>query len=139
MNTQKQQKWALGFGCQSSASAEAIVAAVFVTLAKAKANGAVPPAYQLFTLSTKAGHAASHAAAMQLGVSIGFLVPEDLRRFMDGTTHQSALVEAVVGVGSVAEAAALAGAGHGSRLLVPRTLHGGVTCALATAVEGAAS
>ncbi|WP_331308768.1 cobalamin biosynthesis protein [Methylobacterium oryzae] len=44
---------------------------------------------------------------------------------------RSARVERLRGVGSVAEAAALAGAGSGSRLALPRIASGGATCALA--------
>ncbi|WP_235564721.1 cobalamin biosynthesis protein [Modestobacter sp. Leaf380] len=44
------------------------------------------------------------------------------------TPHRSARVAAAVGTGSVAEAAALAGGGE---LVVPRTLHGRVTVAVA--------
>jgi hypothetical protein len=40
---------------------------------------------------------------------------------------------------SVAEAAALAGAGPGSVLLVPRIVHDGATCAIAVSREVAAS
>jgi cobalt-precorrin 5A hydrolase len=40
------------------------------------------------------------------------------------------------GVGSVAEAAALAGAGQGSLLLAPRIASARLTCAIARAREG---
>lgn len=39
------------------------------------------------------------------------------------------------GVGSVAEAAALAGAGDGSRLIIPRIAHAKVTAAVATSTD----
>ncbi|MBV1706864.1 MAG: cobalamin biosynthesis protein [Hyphomicrobiales bacterium] len=139
MNMQTHSAWALGFGCQSHASAEAIVAAATATLARARAGSATLPVWQLFTIASKAEHAALHAAAAGLGVAIGFFTSDELQHFMAGTTRRSALVERLVGVGSVAEAAALAGAGPGSRLLVARTLHGGVTTALAEAAEGTAS
>jgi cobalt-precorrin 5A hydrolase len=44
---------------------------------------------------------------------------------------RSARAEAEVGLSCVAEAAALYGAGTGSRLVLPRIAGGGVTCALA--------
>lgn len=139
MNMQKQSLWAIGFGCRTLASTEAIIAAVLATLAKAKSEGASPCAYQLFTLASKAQHAPSHEAAQRLGVALRFLKPEEMRPFMEGTTYNSARVEALVGIGSVAEAAALAGAGCGSRLLVPRMVHEGVSAALAAAGEGVPS
>jgi cobalamin biosynthesis protein CbiG len=49
---------------------------------------------------------------------------------------RSARVEQMFGVGSVAEAAALAGAGSGSILLAPRVATTRLTCAIACAREG---
>ena len=134
---QMQTPFALGFGCRAGVNADAIVAAIEAMLDKAKAQVKGPLDYQLFTISTKADHAGPREAARSLGVSIGFLSVELLARFEERTTQRSSRVEALFGLGSVAESAALAGAGEDSRLLVPRLLHNGVTCALAKAAEGA--
>ena len=45
---------------------------------------------------------------------------------------RSARIEALRGVGSLAEAAALAAAGPQGRLVLPRIASAGATCALAT-------
>ena len=52
-----------------------------------------------------------------------------------GAVTRSAKSLEVMNVPSVAEAAALAGAGETARLLVPRVVHGGVTCAIAESVS----
>lgn len=137
MNMYVQQHFALGFGCRVGVAGHAIVAAVQVTLETAKAQISAPFDYQLFTIFTKADHAGPREAARLLGVNIGFLSVERLARHDGRTTQRSPWVEAVFGLGSVAEAAALAGAGEDSHLVVPRLLHYGVTCALARTAEGA--
>ncbi|XIK08888.1 cobalamin biosynthesis protein [Mesorhizobium sp. AaZ16] len=53
------------------------------------------------------------------------------------TLTHSARSQAVAGTPSVAEAAALAAAGEGARLLGPRIVVGPVTCALATSGDAA--
>jgi cobalamin biosynthesis protein CbiG len=47
--------------------------------------------------------------------------------------HPSGPVAAAVGTASVAEAAALLAAGPGAALVLPKTVHGGVTVAIARA------
>jgi cobalt-precorrin 5A hydrolase len=59
----------------------------------------------------------------------------DLARVGNHATH-SRRVAQLTGVGSVAEAAALAAAGPKARLLVPRIVVGDVTCALAETQTG---
>ncbi len=87
----------------------------------------------LFTLIDKKGEAGLTEAADRLGLSLFYLSRDALRdREADVQTH-SALAESLFGVPSVAEAAALAGAGPGSTLAVPRIAEGGVTCAIAEA------
>ena len=72
-------------------------------------------------------------------MAVVFLSLENLRaRDKDVLTH-SARVEEIFGVGSVAEAAALAGAGAGSILLAPRVATTRLTCAIARAIEGGES
>jgi cobalt-precorrin 5A hydrolase len=59
-------------------------------------------------------------------------VPElELATASDRVETHSERVAALAGVGSVAEAAALAAAGPASKLIVPRLIVGAATCALA--------
>ena len=60
-----------------------------------------------------------------------------LKEMEERTLSQSAQSLAVTGTPSVSEAAALAAAGEGSRLLGPRIVVGNVTCALAIGGDGA--
>ncbi|WP_284247317.1 cobalamin biosynthesis protein, partial [Methylobacterium haplocladii] len=66
-----------------------------------------------------------------LGCETIGLAPEALRAVDARVPTRSARIEAQRGVGSVAEAAALAGAGPGTVLILPRIASAGTTCALA--------
>ena len=85
----------------------------------------------LFTLDRKAGGADLQAAAARLNLNLVFLSAEQLRAIPPDQISPSKRVEAAVGVPSVAEAAALVGAGPGARLIVPKQAANGVTCAVA--------
>ena len=71
------------------------------------------------------------AAASALNLPLRFLPLEALRAVADQITVHSEAAQNALGLPSVAEAAALAGAGKGARLLVPRIKGEGVTCAIA--------
>lgn len=89
----------------------------------------------LATADDRAGEPAFREAAQILGcMAIGF-APAALRAVDDGVPTRSVRIEAERGVGSVAEAAALAGAGPGAVLTLPRIASGGATCALALAPD----
>ena len=76
------------------------------------------------------------AAAKILGARFVLLPLEALQaREAELLTH-SPRVEAMFGVGSLVEALALAGAGEGSRLLVPRLATERLACAIAEAQNG---
>jgi hypothetical protein len=85
----------------------------------------------LFTIEAKRGEAGLHDAARLLNLPLVFLPLDRLLARKDELLTRSPRVEALTGVGSVAEAAALVGAGAGSRLLGPRLASVGVTCAIA--------
>jgi cobalt-precorrin 5A hydrolase len=70
-------------------------------------------------------------AAAALGVDILWIARAALKGEQGRCLTRSARAEAEVGLACVAEAAALAGAGPGSRLVLPRIARGGVTCAVA--------
>jgi cobalt-precorrin 5A hydrolase len=70
-------------------------------------------------------------AAATLGLAILWIARDALKGEQGRCLTRSARAEAEVGLSCVAEAAALAGAGPGARLLLPRIARGGVTCAVA--------
>lgn len=74
----------------------------------------------LATVGDKAGTAALELLARELGLPIK-AVPADLLTAI-ATSTQSEFIKARFGTGSVAEAVALAAAGHRARLISPRTV-----------------
>ncbi|MBM3562024.1 MAG: cobalamin biosynthesis protein [Alphaproteobacteria bacterium] len=86
---------------------------------------------RLCALESKAQEAGLHEAARDLGVELVFLPLAELRARKGPAATHSPRVQALFGVGSVAEAAALVGAGAGSRLVAPRVTTPVVACALA--------
>ena len=74
----------------------------------------------LATLSDKADAAALRALAQELGLSIRRIPAEALTEIE--TVTQSELIRAEFGTGSVAEAAAIAAAGRGARLISVRAV-----------------
>jgi cobalt-precorrin 5A hydrolase len=85
----------------------------------------------LFTIRDKAGESGLHEAARRLGLDLVFLTPDALRQQTPRLQTRSQRVEHRFGVPSVAEAAALAGAGAHAELIVPRITGPGATCAVA--------
>lgn len=118
-----------GIGCRSGVSAEQIEAALVAVLAP------IPPARR--TLSRIATPAAKGhepgiiAAAAARGTPLVLITQSDLEAANPRTLTHSEHAMIVMNVNSVAEAAALAGAGPQSRLVGPRIAIGPVTCALA--------
>lgn len=123
-----QARLAVGIGCRAGVSGEAVTA--LVERALAAAGPAAAPA-ALFTLLDKAQEAGLRAAASRLGLPLVFLPRAALEAAAPAAETRSERVVALFGVPSVAETAALAGAGPGARLVVPRMAADGVTCAVA--------
>jgi cobalt-precorrin 5A hydrolase len=117
-----------GVGCRRGASAETIEAAIAAALARAGERHLDA----LATASFKSEEAGIAAAAAARHIPLILVGDADLARVSNHTTH-SRRVAQLTGVGSVAEAAALAAAGPEARLLVPRIVVGPVACALALA------
>lgn len=118
-----------GVGCRRGAPAADIEAAIRAALERAGV-----PAHALeaiATIAAKQSEAGIQAVAELLGVSFVVVSDSDLRSASDRTKTQSARVLEMTGVGSVAEAAALAAAGSSARLISPRLVVGAATCALA--------
>jgi cobalt-precorrin 5A hydrolase len=83
------------------------------------------------TAADRAGEPAITAAAAGFGLSPCPVAPEALAASDARVVTRSPRIERLRGVGSLAEAAALAAAGPDSRLVLPRIASGGATCALA--------
>lgn len=121
---------AVGLGCRSGVAAAAIVALVRDLVAQADV---APEGLELFTIETKRDELGLARAAIELGATLHFIGRDDLAAV--NTPTQSRYSLATVGISSVAESAALAGAGEGAVLIVPRVARDGVTCALARAPD----
>ncbi|MBE7219935.1 MAG: cobalamin biosynthesis protein [Caulobacteraceae bacterium] len=123
---------AIGIGCRRLCPAAAVLDVVNEACAGLDLTGA-----GLFTIEAKRQEGGLREAAAALGLPLAFLPADDLATIAERVTYRSSRVADAVGVPSVAEAAALAGAGPGSRLIVPRLAHAAATCAVAAASEGA--
>jgi cobalt-precorrin 5A hydrolase len=119
---------AIGIGCKKGCAAEAIVALVQRALVAASCAGAEA---HLFTHAAKKNEVGLTDAAKSLGLPLVFLEPEVLRQASLRGVTSSPRVMALFGLPSIAEAAALAGAGPSSVLLVTRMSNGGASCAIA--------
>ncbi|WP_162501445.1 cobalamin biosynthesis protein, partial [Methylobacterium crusticola] len=118
-----------GIGFRHATAAPEILALVGEALAQAALGAARLGA--LATAEDRAGDAAIRAAAEVLGVPLLGIPVEALREAGRRGVTRSARIETLRGVGSLAEAAALAAAGPAGRLILPRIASAGATCALA--------
>ena len=123
-----------GIGFRRGTGAAEIAALVRRALAEAGRGAGLAC---LATALDRAGDAAFAGAARDLGVPGRGAGPDALAAVDAGCLTRSARIERLRGVGSLAEAAALALAGPGSRLLGARIASAGATCALA-AIEAEA-
>ena len=120
---------ALGIGCRRNASADDIAALIAEALAAAAlqldAIGVVA------TESAKAEEAGIIAVARRLGRPLVGIIASELAGVSHLAATNSARVQHLKGVPSVAETAALAAVGAHARLLLPRIANATATCALA--------
>jgi cobalt-precorrin 5A hydrolase len=122
-----------GVGCRKGASAAAVRAAIAAALDRA---GLAGDALDIVaTAASKAGEVGISAAAHALGLPLVLVPQRDLEAQAERTATRSERVVALMGVPSVAEAAALAAGGAASRLVGPKTSVGPATCALATTAD----
>ena len=118
-----------GIGCKAGASAREIEAAIGAALLQA---GLESSALGLIaTSAAKADEPGIAAAATDRGLTVAVVAQAALESASAHAVTRSERVLAVAGVPSVSEAAALAAAGPGARLLGPRIAVGPATCALA--------
>jgi cobalt-precorrin 5A hydrolase len=123
---------AIGVGCRAGVAGESVAALVRRALAEA---GAPKGEVVMFTLAAKAGEPGLIEAARLLGVALTPLPLEALEAQAERIVTPSAAARARFGAPNIAEAAALAGAGAGGRLLSPRLAADGATCAVALSSE----
>jgi cobalt-precorrin 5A hydrolase len=123
---------AIGVGCRAGVAGEAVAALVRRALAEA---GAPKGERRMFTLAAKAGEPGLIEAARLLGVALTPLPLEALEAQAERIVTPSAAARARFGAPNIAEAAALAGAGAGGRLLSPRLAADRATCAVALSSE----
>jgi cobalt-precorrin 5A hydrolase len=122
-----------GVGCRKGASADDIGAVIADALARA---GFAPEALDLIAApELKRDEHGVAAAAAALGVPLVLIPEADLTAAGARAETRSERVLALMGIPSVAEAAALAGGGPTARLIVPRIAIGPATCALAVSEE----
>lgn len=122
----------IGIGSNSRATAEDVLAAIRAAESRAGVRCDLVAA-----LMRGAPDAAIAQAAKEHGRPAMLLTKTDLAARSEDCLTISEASLAAYGVASVAEAAALAGAGRGSRLLVPRLLRERVTAAVAASEDSA--
>ncbi len=123
---------AIGVGCRAGAEAHAIAALARRALAE---TGAPEGERRMFTLAAKADEQGLIDAARLIGAKLTPLPLEALQAQAGRILTPSAAAQSRFGAPNVAEAAALAGAGEGGRLLGPRLSADGATCAIALSPE----
>jgi cobalt-precorrin 5A hydrolase len=119
---------AIGIGCRKDCPSENIVALIQRAV---MALGELSGPMGLFSLAGKEGEEGLLDAAQQLELPIAFLPKEHLAAFADKAVTRSEKVQALFGLPSIAETAALAGAGPGGTLIMPRLSGEGVSLAIA--------
>ena len=125
---------AAGLGCRKGCGSREIVELVRTALSEAD----LPEAQLsgLFAPAFKFAESGLSEAALLLGVPL-VLIPEAVLKAAEPRAlTTSERVIALTGLASVAETAALAGAGPASRLLRARIASAGATCAIAISGEG---
>jgi precorrin-6Y C5,15-methyltransferase (decarboxylating) len=118
---------AIGVGCKSGVSADSVMALIETACAQIEGK-----ATALYTAEEKHAEPALAEAALRLDLPLHYLTRAALKQAAPRAMTKSPRVLALFGVPSIAETAALAGAGPNSRLMLPRIAANGVTCAIAT-------
>ncbi|MFC5359502.1 cobalamin biosynthesis protein [Azospirillum himalayense] len=126
---------AAGIGCRAGCPGDEIAGLVRAAFEEAALDEAARRSVQLAAPMRKRNEAGMAEAARRLALPLQFVDDSALAAAQDRTQTRSARVEAAMGVASVAEAAALAAAGPGSTLLLPRRSTPRATCALAISGE----
>ena len=118
-----------GVGCRKAISAAQVESAIEAALLHNRLSGRVLE--RIAVPAVKGTEAGIVAAAAARGVPLVLIAQNALEAADRSSLTRSARSMDTFNVHSVAEAAALAAAGPGARLLAPRIAVGPVTCALA--------
>ena len=118
---------AIGIGCKSGVKADDVIALIEDGLSRVEGETIAG----VFTVASKSHESGLAEAAVSLSLPLLFLPEIALKSVACRTETRSERVVALFGVPSIAETAALVGAGEGSTLIVPRMTRGNVTCAIA--------
>lgn len=127
------RRLALGVGCQRGASAAELEALVHRTLATHALEAAAVAL--LCSIDTKKDEPAMRALAQRLDVPARFYPAQRLEQETPRLASPSDAVFRITGCHGVAESAALAGAGAGGALVVPKQTSRRATCAIAVMVS----
>lgn len=119
-----------GIGCRKGVSCAEVLAAIDAALGRYGLSRDALDA--VATLSRRQTEPGLVEAAGALGLPLVAACPEEREDVQARLLTHSEASLAATGFGSAAEAAALAAAGAGARLLGPRLATGPVTCAIAT-------
>jgi cobalt-precorrin 5A hydrolase len=119
---------AIGVGCRRHCPATLIETLVLEALKQVAVKG-----YQaIFTIESKVSERGLIETAANLNMDLVALPTEVLKRQLSSQIgYRSVKAMELLGVPSVAEAAALAGAGYRATLIVPRIANHKATCAIA--------
>lgn len=118
-----------GIGCRKGAPVEQVAAALDQALGAHRLGP--PDVAALATGGAKSREPAIHALAQARNWPLRIVADDELRAVADRCLTRSAQSMKHAALPSLSEAAALAAAGPGARLLGPRIARDGVTCALA--------
>jgi cobalt-precorrin 5A hydrolase len=122
-----------GIGCRKSCEAQEILRLVERALDQAALPVAALAA--LATAAFKVDAEAPRAAAEALGLPLVLIDEATLRAASARALTRSPVTLAATGLMAIAESAALAAAGEGSTLILPRLKSAAATCALARGPE----
>jgi cobalt-precorrin 5A hydrolase / cobalt-factor III methyltransferase / precorrin-3B C17-methyltransferase len=123
---------ALGIGCESNCDPDEIAALAERSLADA--GLAADAVAAIVSVELKLAEPGIHALAQRLGVPARFFAAERLLEETPRLTEKSQAAFRATGCWGVAEGAALAAAGPGGSLVVPKRKSRHATCAIARAV-----
>lgn len=126
---------AAGIGCRKGTSAETVLAVLDEALAACGRAGSTPAI--LATGELKSGEDGLLEAARRLGVDLTIVTEPEMEEVSPRTLTLSTHSMAHVGIPSFCEAAALAAGGKAARLVGPRHVAQGVTCAIAILEDAA--
>ena len=122
----------IGVGCERDTPSDALIAHVHEVLLRADVHR--DSVAVIASIDVKIDEAAVHAVGAEFNAPVRAFGASELRKLAARLRNPSALVQQEVGVPGVAEAAALAAAGPGATLIVPKVKGAQVTAAVARSV-----